>query len=164
MKRNLSGYSLRGGTAALLCSCGIIAFCSAIHQPQQPPKVRPAQDNAAFHANARQSRSLSFADRVAYQRAIEEVYWPHRTWPKERPDPKPSLDAVMSQAQLEKKVAEYLRNSQALEDSWQRPLTAAQLQTEMERMARRTKQPEMLRELFEALGNDPFVIAECVAR
>jgi hypothetical protein len=31
-------------------------------------------------------------------------------------------------------------------------------------MAQRTKQPEMLRVLFEALGNDPFVIAECLAR
>jgi hypothetical protein len=53
---------------------------------------------------------------VSYQRAIEELYWRHRIWPKERPDPKPSLDAVMSQAQLEKKVAVYLRKSQALED------------------------------------------------
>ena len=34
----------------------------------------------------------------------------------------------------------------------------------MERMARNTKQPGMLRELFEALGNDPFVIAECLAK
>ena len=31
-------------------------------------------------------------------------------------------------------------------------------------MARNTKQPEVLRELFQALGNDPFVIAECLAR
>ena len=31
-------------------------------------------------------------------------------------------------------------------------------------MARHTKQPEVLHELFEALGNDPFVIAECLAR
>ena len=107
---------------------------------------------------------MSFADRVAYQRAIEEVYWRHRIWPKERPDPKPSLDAVMSQAQIEKKVQDYLRNSQALEDYWQRPITAEQLQAEMERMAQHTKQPEVLRELFDALGNDPFVIAECLAR
>src|SRR5262249_46967263 len=49
-------------------------------------------------------RTLTFAERVMYQRAIEDVYWQHRIWPKERPDPKPSLDAVMSQAQLEKKV------------------------------------------------------------
>ena len=70
----------------------------------------------------------------------------------------------MSQAQIEKKVEDYLRNSQALEDYWQRPITPDQLQAEMERMASHTKQPEVLQELFEALGNDPFVIAECLAR
>jgi N-acetylneuraminic acid mutarotase len=107
---------------------------------------------------------LTLADRVAYQRAIEEVYWRHRIWPKEPPDPKPSLDEVMPSAQLEKKVEDYLRNSQALEDYWQRPLSAEQLQAEMERMARHTRQPEVIRELFAALGNDPYVIAECLAR
>ena len=28
-------------------------------------------------------RTLTFAERVAYQRAIEDVYWRHRIWPKE---------------------------------------------------------------------------------
>src|SRR6266480_3339082 len=109
-------------------------------------------------------RGLTFAQRVAYQRAIEDVYWRHRIWPKERLDPKPSLDAVMSQAQIEKKVEDYLRNSQALEDYWQRRITPDQLQAEMERIASHTKQPGVLREIFAALGNDPFVIAECLAR
>src|SRR4029077_11911282 len=109
-------------------------------------------------------RTLTFADCVAYQHAIEEVYWRHRIWPKRRTDPKPELDSVMMQAHLEKKVADYLRNSKALEDYWQRPITAQLLQAEMERMAKHSKQPEGLRELFEALGNDPFVIAECLAR
>jgi N-acetylneuraminic acid mutarotase len=109
-------------------------------------------------------RTLTFAERVAYQRAIEDVYWRHRIWPKERPDPKPPLDAVMSQAQLEKKVSDYLRKSQALEDYWQRPISAQELQAEMDWMAQHTKQREVLRELFEALGSDPFVIAECLAR
>src|SRR5205814_4223436 len=76
-------------------------------------------------------RTLTFAERVAYQRAIEEAYWRHRIWPKERPGPKPSLDAVMSQAQLEKKVEDYLHDSQALADYWQLPITAEQLQAEM---------------------------------
>src|SRR6266516_890470 len=107
---------------------------------------------------------LTFAERVAYQRAIEDVYWRHRIWPQERSDAKPSLDAVMSQAQLEKKVADYLHKSQALQDYWQRPITAEQLQAEMDRMAKHTKQPEVLRELFDALVDDPFVIAECLAR
>src|SRR4029453_11150954 len=30
--------------------------------------------------------------------------------------------------------------------------------------AQNTKKPQVLRELFEILGNDPFVIAECLAR
>jgi hypothetical protein len=112
-------------------------------------------------------RTLTFAQRVAYQRAIEDVYWRHRIWPRssgDRPDPKPPVDSVMSQAQLEKKVADSLRNSQALEDYWQRPISAEQLQAEMDRMAKHTKQPDVLRELFEVLGNDPFLIAECLAR
>src|SRR6266478_4817264 len=109
-------------------------------------------------------RSLSFADRVAYQRAIEGVYWQHRIWPKENSKPKPALDDVMSANQIEKKVEDYLRDSEALEAYWQKPITSEQLQAEMERMARNTKQPEVLRELFEALGNDPSVIAECLAR
>src|SRR6266550_14007 len=59
---------------------------------------------------------------------------------------------------------DYLRTSQALQDYWQRPITAEQLQAEMNRMAQHTRQPEVLRELFEALGNDPFFIAECLVR
>src|SRR6266550_5899375 len=71
-------------------------------------------------------RTLMFAERVAYQQAIENVYWRHRIWPKENLNPKPSLEAVMSEAQVEKKVTDYLRKSQALEDYWQRPITAEQ--------------------------------------
>src|SRR6266496_2151244 len=153
-KSKLSAYILRGSTAALLFSCVIVALCSAINLPKHSPKVSAPQNNTA----------LSFADRVAYQRAIEDVYWRHRIWPKENPAPKPALDAVMSQAQLQKKVEGYLRDSLALQDYWQKPITAEQLQAEMDRMARDTKQPEVLRELFEALGNDPAVIAECLAR
>src|SRR6266404_4589905 len=97
-------------------------------------------------------RTLTFAERVAYQRAIEEVYWRHRIWPKANTGPKPPLDKVMSQAQLEKKVEEYLRKSQALEDYWQLSLTAEQLQAEMDRMAEHSKQSELLREVFAALG------------
>src|SRR5215472_6849247 len=126
---------------------------------------RPLLAFSRLEASTKDSpRTLTFADRVAYQRAIEEVYWQHRIWPKENPDPKPSLDAVISQAQLENKVEDYLRKSQALEDYFQRPITAEQLQAEMDRMAEHTKQSEVLSELFDALGNDPFVIAECLAR
>jgi hypothetical protein len=104
-------------------------------------------------------RSLTFAERVAYQYAIEDVYWRNRIWAKERPDAKPSLDTAMSQTRLEKKVPDYLRKSDTLEDYWQRPIRAAQ-----DCMAKHTRQPGVLQELFAALANDPFVLAECLAR
>ena len=116
---------------------------------------------------SKQTRTLSFVERVAYQRAIEDVYWRHRIWPRssgEQSGPKPALEKIMSQAQLEAKVEEYLRNSELLAQYWHRPITPEQLQAEMDRMAKHTKQPEVLRELFVALGNDPFVVAECLAR
>jgi N-acetylneuraminic acid mutarotase len=162
--------------AALLFSCVVVAISSAINLPNHPPKFPVPQNNTAFGLNGYESaapvaasaiqrnQTLTFAERVAYQRAIEEVYWRHRIWPRENAKPKPSLDEVMSVEQIEKKVEDYLRDSQALETYWQKPIAPEQLQAEMERMARNTKQPEVLLELFEALGNDPSVIAECLAR
>src|SRR5205809_3543585 len=157
-RSSVSAFShLRTLLALLVCSVAACSMLSgavlAFFRPEAPSTAS--------------QRTLTFAERVGYQRVIEEVYWRHRIWPRsrgERPDPKPSLDAVMSQTQLEKKVAGYLGKSQALEDYQQLPITAEQLQGEMTRMAKHTKQPEVLRELFEALGNDPFVIAECLAR
>ena len=110
------------------------------------------------------TRSLTFAERVGYQRAIEEVYWRHRIWPKDNPDPKPPLDVVISRAELEKKVTDYLRESEAVGKERGSEITASELQAEMDRMAQHTGQSDVLRELFAALGNDPFVIAECLAR
>jgi hypothetical protein len=72
-------------------------------------------------ARSSPGRTLSLAERVAYQYAIEEIYWRHRISPKQNPGPKPSLDAVMSRTEIQKRVEDYLRNSQALEDVWQRP-------------------------------------------
>src|SRR5207245_4668938 len=156
---------IRSASAALLFLGCLVTLTSAFNLPNRLPDLSSrlaSLSTAAKPAQQRTTRTL--ADPVADQRAIEEVYWRHRIWPKERPDSKPSLDQVMPSAQLEKKVEDYLRNSQALADYWQRPISAQQLQAEMERMAQHTKQPEVLRELFEALGNDPFVVAECLAR
>src|SRR5947207_2571937 len=147
-------------TFILLALVAVSTIPFALAHPRSPGT---AKRNVAASA-IRADRTLTFADRVAYQRAIEEVYWQHRIWPKANAGPKPSLAKVMSQAQIEEKVEDYLRNSQALEDYWQRLITPDQLQAEMERMASQTKQPGVLREIFAALGNDPLVIAECLAR
>ena len=95
----IKAHVIRGAFYLLLLVAGTVM---AFFGPQASTKVLP--------------RTLSFAERVAYQRAIEDVYWRHRIWPKENLNPKPSLDAVMSQAQLEKKVEDYLLNSESAAD------------------------------------------------
>ena len=168
MKNKISGHIVRRAAYAVFLSVAFIAASSAsnsFNTRQRSTATTGAPDPTGKTPS--QPRAFRFAERVAFQRAIEDVYWRHRIWPRtrgENPDPKPSLDAVMSQAQLENKVADYLRDSLTLQDYWQRSSTAEQLQAEMDRMARDTKQSEVLRELFEARGNDPAVIAECLAR
>src|SRR5215472_6419817 len=175
-KTKIRAYILRSAAAAVLISCVIVALSSAINLPNHASKIPDLQNSTAFGLNGhetaasisayaiRRDQTLTFADRVAYQRAIEEVYWRPRIWPQANSGAKPPLEKVMSQAEIEKKVEDYLHDSQALEDYWQRPITSGQLQAEMERIASHTKQPGVLREIFAALGNDPFVIAECLAR
>src|SRR5438132_13475881 len=100
-----------------------------------------------------QARDLTFQDRVKSQEAIERVYWAHRIWPKENPHPKPSFEKIMSEAAIQAKVEDYLKKSNALETLWQRPITDAQLHSEMDRMARHSRAPEILHELLAALGH-----------
>ena len=127
-KSKISAYILRGSAVALLFSCVIVALSSAINLPRRHPHVPAQQNNTAFGVNVQESaasamrrkQTLTFADRVAYQRAIEEVYWRHRIWPKANAGAKPPLDRVMPHEAIEKKVEDYLRDSQALEDYWQR--------------------------------------------
>jgi len=105
-----------------------------------------------------QARDLSLADRVRAQEEIERVYHAHQigaTTPFESAVPRPVLEA---------KVRLYLRKSVALERIWKVPITAPMLRAEMERMIRRSRTPDRLRELFAALRNDPVVIQECLAR
>src|SRR5881409_2697967 len=98
-----------------------LAAVSAIPFALAQSRSRGTAKRSVAASAIRVDRTLTFADRVAYQRAIEEDYW-------------------------------------------QRPITPDQLQAEIERMASHTKQPGVLREIFAALGNDPLVIAECLAR
>src|ERR1051325_5271588 len=149
----------RGLVALVVCAT---AACSVVSGtlPAMASKLIFLRTEAPLKLSYPAASGLTFAERVAYQRAIEEVYRRQRLWPRggeERPDPNVSLDAVMSQAELEKKVADYLRKSQALEDYWQLPITAEQLQAEMDRMARHTRQPKVLHELFAALDRKSVV-------
>src|SRR5437867_7145332 len=104
------------------------------------------------------ARDLTFEDRVKAQEAIERVYYSHQIGAT-----KPFEEAV-PQAVLEQKVRTYLKETVALERLWHTPVTAEMLRDELERMARQTRMPERLRDLYSALGGDSFLIQECLAR
>lgn len=104
------------------------------------------------------SRPLSFDQRVAAQRAIESVYHAHTNGART------PFETAVPLELLESKVRRYLRQSAALEGSWNTPITAEMLDRELERIARGTRFPDRLEEVFGALGNDPFLIRECFAR
>jgi len=107
---------------------------------------------------------LSFEERVKAQEAIERVYYNKRIWPKENPQPKPAFEKMVPKETIQAKAEDIVLKNYALEETWGRPITSEQLQAEMDRFVKKTKDPEGLKELFTALDNDPQVIAEVLAR
>jgi len=120
---------------------------------------------AAVRVDASSSASpLTFDSRVKAQEAIERVYYDHRIWPKENGTTKPLFEELVPAETVRKKVEMYLLESSILERDWSRPLEGKQLQAEIERIGRDSRDKGTLREIFRALGDDPRLIAECLAR
>jgi N-acetylneuraminic acid mutarotase len=104
------------------------------------------------------ARELTFEERVKAQEAIERVQHSHRSGTS-RP-----FEEVVPRELLERNVRTYLKESLALDRVWQTPVTAEMLDKELERVNRTTAMPERLQELYSALGNDAFLIQECLIR
>ena len=111
--------------------------------------------NAGVSAAA---RDLAFEERVAAEQALQHANYAHQIGARK------SFEAAFPRDVLEKRVRTYLRQSIALETYWKTPITATMLRRERERMERDTRMPERLRELYAALGNDTFLVEECLAR
>ena len=133
---------MRSIVACLLCAVALLTFLNT-------PAV---------------ARDLPLEERVRAREAIERVYWERRIWPRENRAPKPALRDVLSQGLTRASALDVLKKSQALETLFGRPITSADLQAEMRRMAGSTQSPDVLKELFAALDDDPLLIAETLAR
>ncbi len=101
---------------------------------------------------------LTFEQRVEAQEAIERLYHDYRLG-----DTRPFHEAVPREV-LERKVRTYLRKSALLERERGARLTGEQLLRELERIARDTRYPERLLEIYAVLDHDPVLILECLAR
>src|SRR5262245_57620442 len=104
------------------------------------------------------SRALTFEQRVAAQRAIEQVYYRHQegaTLP---------FDEAVPRDLLEAKVRDYLLESAALEQRWGRPITEQLLNEEALRIARSTRMPDRVTGIYAAPGSGRVRILEGLAR
>jgi N-acetylneuraminic acid mutarotase len=119
---------------------------------------------AAGAAFAAPPRALSFEERVAAERAVHDVYWRARSWPEGNVSAKPPLRAVMSDEDVRARVLDLLRKSNALATRYRRVPGSTVLGAELRRMAEGTRAPETLKAIFTALGDDPVLAAETLAR
>ncbi len=104
------------------------------------------------------ARDLTFDERVAAQEAIERVYYKYRvgaTRPFEQAVPRAALESI---------VRQHLAREDELATRWHTPITSAAVEHEIERIASRTRYPERLEEIYEALDHDPALVLECFAR
>ena len=75
------------------------------------------------------ARPVTFEERVKTQEAIERVYYAHRIWPKENPQPKPPFEEMVLKAQIEAKVTDYLKKCVALDNYWRMPIKPEPMRT-----------------------------------
>ncbi|HYV86157.1 MAG TPA: hypothetical protein VFB49_09615 [Patescibacteria group bacterium] len=145
-----SPWALAG---AAFFAAGIVASWLAT-----PTGIASAAAPSSVHA-----QQAPRPDAVDERRAVEAVYWSHRVWPTSNPGAKPSLNDVLPRSAISARVDDGYRKHGAVERYWNRSITGEMVQAEMDRMAAGTKSPDILRELFAALGNDPERVAEHLA-
>ena len=124
--------------------------------------VGAALAGAAFAEEAEPAITLEAL--VDARAEVSRVYYTHRHWPWQNPGPRPSFEEAVPRTSIRAAIEEARAKTRALEALWGRTITATDLQAEMDRMARDSREPARLRELFEALGDDPLLIAEVFVR
>src|SRR5262245_8521211 len=129
-----------------------------IHETFSVALVLLAVNPASAVERLEQAPTLTFEERVRAQEAIERVYYFHQTGATA------PFEAAVPHVLLEDKVRNDLMQTGARERYGNPPVTGQMLDREVERIARETRMPERLRELHRALGDDPFLIRECLAR
>src|SRR5215471_12151818 len=102
--------------------------------------------------------------RVEARVAIEQVRHRHRLWPSSNPAPKVALSVGALVPRLAAAIDDDDRKVTALSRLYGITLTGAALQAELHRMARDSRDPDRLAEMWRALRNDPARIADALAR
>src|SRR6476661_7498700 len=83
-------------------------------------------------------QSLTLTDRIQAQEKIERVYYNHRIWPESNPDNKLQFELMVPRDLIEQKVISSMKKSDELK------ISPEMLQAELNRIAKTTRDPEML--------------------
>lgn len=109
-------------------------------------------------------KTMSLGERTRLIERVEEVYASNRAGTGVTA----SAQGVLSQQTIrevaEREALDTVEKSAALEALYGRSISPSMLQAELDRMARESRAPGVLRELFSALGNDADAAAEALAR
>ncbi len=112
---------------------------------------------------------LNLDARIAAQAKIERFWFDHREAAGTPGDeaarnPDAAFASALPPAALRDKVEKILARSRILRERYGLTLSPEMLRAEVARMARETRDPVHLKELFAVLGNDGFLIAETLGR
>ncbi|MEJ5166305.1 MAG: hypothetical protein WHV67_04685, partial [Thermoanaerobaculia bacterium] len=108
--------------------------------------------------------SFNLNERIFYQKKIEEVFYKNRVWPKENKKPKPAFDEVINEEKIKEKVLNFLKKEQTLKTFFKKEIKTQDMEEELKRIMKNTKDPEMLKEIFSALKNNKYLIFECLIK
>src|SRR2546430_7041023 len=130
----------------------------------QKHRVVPRNSLCLFFAllplalQASSSASDAFAALVADRTAVERVYYNHRLGTKL------PFEQALNAAEIERLVKAELHKEALLARLYHVEIKDRQIETELKRIDRETRAPEMLAEIKAALGNDPRRFARAVVK
>jgi hypothetical protein len=121
--------------------------------------VRAASLLAVLSLAAFQAQASDATVALDCEALVQATYWDLRHEGKAGPFPFAQYAPALGQrAERTARLLSYLRDRRG------RDVDATELQVEIDRLARDTRAPDALRKLFAALGNDPQLIGECLAK
>lgn len=102
--------------------------------------------------------------RVACKTALEDWRHGHRIWPDDNPNERPARSELLADAEIAVRAAVSLDREQRLARQYGWVIDQQQIQAELDRLARSTRLPGRLAELFALFEHDPDRIGDCLAR
>ncbi len=113
-------------------------------------------------------KNASKSDYMSYYLKCHQLYlshkWSQQYWPTENKQTKPKFSQVYSQEHVTEMITDSWMMERALSELFSYKIIRTMLQADLNRMAKNSRDPSGLKALFNAMKDDPELIANCVSR